>query len=152
MGEEADWERRRQLGWDESIAPEVREELLRDPDPRVRAAAAQHAAPGQLRVLASDRRAEVRSAVAANVNTPGDVLLALTADRSANVRWWVVAGAQAQRNKDVLRRLCGDSDGVVASTARAALDSMRVYRRILDLPENGLASLAHRLIEKRQRG
>lgn len=152
MGEEADWERRRQLGWDESTAPEVREELLRDPDPRVRAAAAQHASHGQLRVLASDPRAEVRSAVAANENTPAAVLLTLTADRSANVRWWVVAGAQAQPNKEILHRLCGDSDRVVASTARSALDSMRLYRRMLDLPGNGLASLAHRLIEKRQRG
>jgi hypothetical protein len=152
MGEESDWERRRQLGWDESTALEVREELLRDPDPRVRAAAAQHASPDQLRVLASDPRAEVRSAVAANENTPTAVLLTLTEDRSANVRWWVVAGAQLQRNKEVLRRLRGDGDRVVASTARAALDSMHLYRRMLALPGSGLASLAHRLIQKRRRG
>ena len=151
MGEEPDWERRRQLGWDESTAPEVREELLRDPDPRVRAAAAQHASADQLRVLASDPRAEVRSAVAANENTPADVLLALTGDRSADVRWWVVAGAQVKRDQQILHRLCCDSDHVVAGTARSALDSMRLYRRILDLPGNGLAALVHRLIEKRER-
>ncbi len=151
MGEEADWERRRQLGWDKSTALEVREELLRDPNPRVRAAAAQHASRDQLRVLAGDPRAEVRSAVAANENTPSPVLLTLTTDRSAHVRWWVVAGAQLQRNKEVLHRLRGDGDRVVASTARAALDSMRLYRRILDLPGNGLASLAHALIQKRRR-
>jgi hypothetical protein len=151
MGADAEWERRRRLAWEESTAPEVLEELLRDPDPRVWAAAAQHASPAQLRVLASDPRAEVRLAVAANQNTPANVLLALTTDRSANVRWWVVAGAQAQRNKEILRRLRSDSDPVLAGTAGTALDRMRLYRRILDLRGNGLASLVHRLIEGGQR-
>jgi hypothetical protein len=68
-----------------------------------------------------------------------------------NVRWWVVTGARAQRNKEVLRRLGHDSDRLVAETAHAALDDMRLYRRILDLPGNALASLAHRLIERRLR-
>ncbi len=77
--------------------------------------------------------------------------MTLTQDRSANVRWWVVAGAQAQRNREVLRRLSLDNDGIVADAARAALDGLRLYRRVLELPENGLATLAHRLIERRQR-
>ncbi|MGZ4501147.1 MAG: HEAT repeat domain-containing protein [Nocardioidaceae bacterium] len=65
--------KKRQLGWDESTPPALRGELLRDPDPRVRAAAAQHASPEQLRALATDPRAEVRLAVGANANTPSDV-------------------------------------------------------------------------------
>ena len=151
MKGQGDWEQKRQLGWDESTPPDVRGDLLRDPDPRVRAAAAQHASAEQLRALATDPRAEVRLAVGANANTPSDVLMTLTQDRSANVRWWVVAGAQAQRNREVLRRLSLDNDGIVADAARAALDGLRLYRRVLELPENGLATLAHRLIERRQR-
>src|SRR3954451_3774399 len=105
MGEQPDWEQRCQLGWDESTPREVREELLRDPNVRVRAAAAQHASPEQLRNLATDPGAEVRLAVGGNERIPADVLLALTEDRSVSVRWWVVTGARAQRNKEVLRRL-----------------------------------------------
>lgn len=151
MTDEPDWERKRQLGWDESTPPDVRADLLTDSDPRVRAAAAQHATAEQLRVLATDPRAEVRLAVGANAKTPSDVLMALTEDRSANVRWWVVAGAQAQRNKGVLRRLQDDDGRTVADTAGTAIDGLRLYRRILNLPGSGLASLANRLIERRQR-
>lgn len=158
MTDEPDWERKRQLGWDESTPPDVRADLLTDSDPRVRAAAAQHATAEQLRVLATDPRAEVRLAVGANAKTPSDVLMALTEDRSANVRWWMVdggwwmvAGAQAQRNKGVLRRLQDDDGRTVADTAGTAIDGLRLYRRILNLPGSGLASLANRLIERRQR-
>ncbi|MGZ4552510.1 MAG: hypothetical protein ACXVXZ_13645 [Mycobacteriaceae bacterium] len=59
--------------------------------------------------------------------------MTLTQDRSANIRWWVVAGAQAQRNREVLRRLKLDKDRIVADTARAALDGLRLYRRLLEL-------------------
>ena len=99
-----------------STTPEVREQLLRDLDPRVRAAAVQHASPGQLRDLAGDPRAEVRVAVATNEDTPADVLLALTADRSANVRWWLISGARAQRNKEVLRILDLPGDALASLT------------------------------------
>ena len=152
MQAERDWKQKRDLGWDASTPPDVRAGLLGDPEPRVRAAAAQHASAEQLRALAGDPRAEVRLAVGANANTPSDVLMALTQDRSANVRWWVVAGSQAQRNREVLRRLRLDEDRTVADTARAALDGLRLYRRLLELPGNGLAALAHRRVDRRQRG
>lgn len=150
MSQQAEWERLCQLGFDPSTSDEVREQLLRDRDPRVRAAATRHASPRRLRDLANDSRAEVRVAVATNGDTPADVLLALVSDRSASVRWWLVTGARFQMNKEVLRRLRDDEDQLVADTAGAALDDMRLYRRILNLPEEVLAALAHRLIEKRQ--
>lgn len=125
--------------------------LLHDPDPRVRAAAAEQASPAQLRLLAQDSRAEVRSVVAANKATPADVLETLVGDRSANVRWWLTAGARFQGNRKVLRLLSADKDRLVADTAKAALDDMRLYRRVLDLPERAFASLAHKFILRRQR-
>jgi hypothetical protein len=151
MSEEPDWERRRQRASDPATSPEEHDRFLRDPDHRVRAAAAEHATPEELRLLARDPRAEVRSVVAADKSTPPDVLAALVGDRSANVRWWLSAGAKSQGNREVLRRLSADKDHLVASTAKAALDDMRLYRRVLDLPEKGLAALAHRYIQRRQR-
>src|SRR5689334_5835268 len=151
MSEEPDWERRRQRATDPAMSPQDHDRFLRDPDYRVRAAAAQHATPDELRLLAQDPRAEVRSVVAADKTTPPEVLQALVGDRSANVRWWLVAGAQFQGNKEVLRLLCADEDRLVADTAKAALGHMRSYRRVLDLPEKVRVALAYRYIQKRQR-
>jgi hypothetical protein len=149
--EAAERERKRQLGEDPTTAAEIREQLLRDPDPGVRAAAAQRASPAQLRVLAVDSRAEVRSVVGANANTPPDVLSMLTGDRSVHVRWWVVAGALSQRNKVVLRRLRKDNDPDVASTAAGALDDMRLYRRILNAPGERAVERIHRHLKNHLR-
>lgn len=147
-----DWEERCQLGVDESTPGEVREEPLRDPDARVRAAAAQHASPEQLRNLATDPRAEVRLAVGANERTPGRC--APGTHRGPFCQRSMVGGHGRSRaaKQGVLRRLGNDCDRLVASAAHAALDDMRAYRRMLDLPGESLARLAHRLIERRQRG
>ena len=140
----AEVERKQMLGWDSATPVDVRERLIRDPHPKVRAASAQVASPDQLRRLAEDSRAEVRAAVAANPYTPVEVLKRLVHDRSANVRFWLTT----TRHKQILQALKSDPDSYVARTARSALSSRRLHRRLLDAPGEALAASILRRIDQ----
>ncbi|SEJ34670.1 hypothetical protein SAMN05421637_1500 [Demequina mangrovi] len=72
-----------------------------------------------MRLLARDRRAEVRAAVAASTTIPDDLALELLADRSAVVRWSLLT----MRDGDLrfARALVDDPDEMNRAHARFML-------------------------------
>lgn len=145
MARNEERDRKQQLGWDEGTPPHIREELIVDPDPSVRAAAAQEATREQLRRLAADPRAEVRKAVAANPNTPAEVLLQMTKDASKDVRFWLTTQS---KHPGVLRELRDDPDDFVADTAKTAFAATRLHRRVLSLPGRALEHVVSRALDR----
>jgi hypothetical protein len=143
VSEAEERERKQQLAWNPHTALDRLVELAEDPDPYVRAAAAQNAPDWLLRKMASDGRAQVRAAVAANPITPDDVLREMVTDRSKLVRFWLTV----QTDRALLRELARDPDELTASAARSALDGKRLYRRLINAPFEALAKRAVRRIE-----
>lgn len=114
--DDGDWHVREQLAL-ATRDGEILERLMRDDDPRVRGRVAWNpiATEDQRRELAHDARAEARALVAACPDTPSDVLIELTGDKSPDVRFWLTVHGHNRQLMKILRK---DPERTVADTAR----------------------------------
>lgn len=109
--------------------PEVLARLARDAHPSVRSEAVlnQHLSKEDTEMLASDRIARVRAAVASSRRLDPATLTRLAADRSVNVRWNVLVFNPERL--DLAALIAEDTDEIIAVHARGQLDDPREFMR-----------------------